>query len=184
MRYYKTIDGQEVFFTGNVLNTGERVIVNPSHEDMLAAGWQVWTEPEPTAEELLATAKANKLAEIEAYDQSDNVNQFYLGGVPMWLDAQTRQQLRISIDAYQATGAEIVTKWFGGQEFTFPTSAWLQMLNALEVYAAEALNVTEAHKAAVNALDSVEAVEAYDITAGYPQKLNLSTEWLRSQSQQ
>lgn len=180
MRYYKTIDGQEVFFTGNVLNTGERVIVNPSHEDMLAAGWKVWTVPEPTAEELLAAAKAGKLTEIEAYDQSEAVNQFYLGGVPMWLDAPTRQQLRISIDAYQATGAEQVTKWFGGQQFTFPTSAWLQMLNALEVYAAEALNVTEAHKAAVSALSSVEAVEQYDITSDYPESLVFTQQMLES----
>ena len=45
-----------------------------------------------------------------------------------------------------------------------------------------ALNVTEAHKAAVMAMDSVEDIENYDITQGYPQKLNLSTEWLRSQS--
>ena len=52
---------------------------------------------------------------IEDYDQSDNVNQFFLGGMPMWLDSKTRQQLRISIEAYQATGVEIVTKWFGGQ---------------------------------------------------------------------
>ena len=99
-----------------------------------------------------------------------------------WLAAQTRQQLRISIEAYQATDAETVTKWFEGQQFTFPTSAWLQMLNALEVYAAEALNVTEAHKAAVMAMDSVEDIENYDITSGYPEKLNLTTEWLRSQS--
>ena len=128
----------------------------------------------------LGDAKRAKLMAINVYDQSDNVNQFMLGGVPMWLDAPTRQTLRISIEIYQATGAETVTKWFEGQQFTFPTSAWLQMLNALEVYAAEALNVTEAHKAAVMAMDNVEAVEAYDITAGYPQKLNLTTEWLRS----
>ena len=41
----------------------------------------------------------------------------------------------------------------------------------LEVYAGDALNVTESHKAAVNALNSVEEVEAYDITDGYPEKL-------------
>lgn len=128
----------------------------------------------------LGDAKRTKLMAINVYDQSDNVNQFMLGGVPMWLDAPTRQTLRISIETYQATGADTVTKWFGGQQFTFPTSAWLQMLNALEVYAAEALNVTEAHKAAVMAMDNVEDIEAYDITQGYPEKLNLTTEWLRS----
>lgn len=180
MKYYKIIDGKEVFFKGNVLYTEQGTIINPTEEQMLAAGWLPYTPPALTAEELLAQAKANKVAEIGAYDQSDAVNQFSLGGAPMWLDAPTRQQLRISIEAYQATGAETVTKWFGGQEFTFPTSAWLRMLNALEVYAAEALNVTEAHKSAVNALDSVDAVEGFDITAGYPDKLNFDAEWLRS----
>lgn len=121
----------------------------------------------------VADAKHNKLMEISVYDQSDNVNQFLLGNIPMWLDAPTRQQLRISIESYQATGAETATKWFGGEEFTFPIETWLQMLNALEVYAAEALNVTESHKAAVNALTTIEDIESYDITVGYPQKLNL-----------
>ena len=184
MKYYKIIDGKEVFFSGNVLYTDKGTIVNPTEEQMLEAGWMVWTAPEPTSDELLAQAKADKLAEIEAYDRSDAVNLFYLSGQPMWLDAPTRQQLRISIEAYKATGAESVTKWFGGREFAFPTDAWLQMLNSLEVYAAEALNATERHKAAVSAMDSVEAVESYDITAGYPDKLNLTTEWLRSTTQQ
>ena len=98
----------------------------------------------------------------------------------MWLDAQTRQTLRTSIDAYIATGIEQVTKWFGGQQFTFPTRVWLAMLNALEVYAAEALNVTEAHKAAVMALDSVEAVENYDFTQGYPVVMNFNEQWMKS----
>ena len=175
------INDNNEYYDGISVVIGDTRYVSPSEELILQAGYHKVEEQQADP---LETAKQTKLSEIEAYDQSDAVNQFYLGGVPMWLDAQTRQQLRISIDAYQATGAEQVTKWFGGQQFTFPTSAWLQMLNALEVYAAEALNVTEAHKAAVNALESAEAVEAYDITAGYPDKLNLSTEWLRSQSQQ
>lgn len=162
-----------VFFTGNVLYTETATIINPSEEVLLANGWIEYTPPEPTAAELLAMAKADKIAEIEDYDQSDAVNEFYLGNIPMWLDAPTRQQLRISIEAYQATGATQVTKWFMGEQFTFPIATWLQMLNALEVYAAEALNVTESHKAAVNALTTVEAIEEYDITAGYPAKLNL-----------
>ena len=130
----------------------------------------------------LGNAKRTKLMSINVYDQSDDVNLFYLADQPMWLDAQTRQTLRISIESYQAMGTEQVTKWFGGQQFTFPTTAWLTMLNALEAYAGEALNVTEAHRAAVMAMTSVEDIENYDITQGYPQKLNLSTEWLRSQS--
>lgn len=171
------INDNNEYYDGISVVIGDTRYVSPSEELILQAGYHKVEEPQADPLEL---ARGNKLMAIEDYDQSDHVNQFFLGGVPMWLDAPTRQQLRISIEAYQATGAETVTKWFGGQEFTFPTSAWLQMLNALEVYAAEALNVTEAHKAAVMAMDNVEDIEAYDITAGYPQKLNLTTEWLRS----
>lgn len=173
------INDNNEYYDGISIVIGDTRYVSPSEELILQAGYHKVEEPLTDPLEL---ARGNKLMAIEDYDQSNNVNEFYLGGVPMWLDAPTRQQLRISIEAYQATGTETVTKWFGGQQFTFPTSAWLQMLNALEVYAAEALNVTEAHKAAVMAMDNVEDIEDYDITQGYPQKLNLSTEWLRSQS--
>jgi hypothetical protein len=171
------INDNNEYYDGISVVIGDTRYVSPSEELILQAGYHKVEEPQTDPLEL---ARGNKLMAIEDYDQSNNVNEFYLGGVPMWLDAPTRQQLRISIEAYQATGAETVTKWFGGQQFTFPTSAWLQMLNALEVYAAEALNVTEAHKSAVMAMDNVEDIEAYDITAGYPEKLNLTTEWLRS----
>lgn len=171
------INDNNEYYDGISVVIGDTRYVSPSEELILQAGYHNVEEPQVDPLEL---ARGNKLMAIEDYDQSDNVNQFYLSGVPMWLDAPTRQQLRISIEAYQATGAETVTKWFGGQQFTFPTSAWLQMLNALEVYAAEALNVTEAHKAAVMAMDNVEDIEAYDITQGYPEELNLTTEWLRS----
>lgn len=171
------INDNNEYYDGISVVIGDTRYVSPSEELILQAGYHKVEEPQADPLEL---ARGNKLMAIEDYDQSDNVNQFFLGGMPMWLDAPTRQQLRISIEAYQATGTETVTKWFGGQQFTFPTSAWLQMLNALEVYAAEALNVTEAHKAAVMAMDNVDDIEDYDITAGYPEKLNLTTEWLRS----
>lgn len=89
----------------------------------------------------------------------------------MWLTYAQRQQLKTSIEAYNATGAETVTKWFGGQEYTFPVATWLNMLARLEVYAGEAKNVTDAHIAAVDSLNTIEEVEAFDYTAGYPQKL-------------
>lgn len=173
------INDKGEFWDGKAVTIGDTTYISPSEEVLAMAGYHEYV-PTYTPEELLAMAKQNKLAAIMAYDSSDAVNSFTLGDVPMWLDAQTRQTLRISIEAYQAQGAEQVTKWFGGHEFTFPVSLWLAMLNALEVYAAEALNVTEAHKAAVMALDTIEAVEAYDITTDYPQQLILTPQWLSS----
>jgi len=190
-QYYKIVDGETVFFSGNVLRTQEEidgeiqnvVIYNPTEEMILAAGWMIYEppvepEPEPTEEELTERSREDKLMEIDAYDNSRSVNIFYLAGQPLWLDAQTRQTLRISIESYQTMGIESVTKWFNNQQYTFPTVAWLQMLVALEVYAAEALNVTEAHRSAVRRLTSRVEIDKYDVTVGYPEPLNLSAEAL------
>ena len=195
-QYYKIVDGEIVFFSGNTLRTQEEidgeiqnvVIYNPTEEMILAAGWMIWEpepepEPEPTEEELTEKAREDKLAEIDAYDGSTYVNIFYLAGQPLWLDAQTRQTLRISIESYQAMGIESVTKWFNDQQYTFPTMAWLQMLVALEVYAAEALNVTEMHRSAVRHLETREEIETYDITIGYPEILDLSAETMAKAGQ-
>ena len=176
------INDNNEYYNGRSIVYDGQLIINPTVEQLLAAGYHEVVPPEPTAEQLLADARQDKLLEIDAYDQSSNVNLFYLADQPMWLDAQTRQTLRISIESYQAIGYENVSKWFGGQQFTFPVTAWLMMLNALEVYAAEALNVTESHKAAVNALTTIEAIEAYDITTGYPEPLNLTSQLLQSQT--
>ena len=127
--------------------------------------------PVPEPQDPLERAKQRKVAEITAYDKSANVNSFFLGDTPMWLTVSERQQIATQISANEAIGRTEMGKWFGGHEFTFPLATWKQMLVALEVYAGDALNVTEAHKAAVIALESVEDVEAYDYTTGYPQKL-------------
>ena len=50
-----------------------------------------------------------------------------------------------------------------------PCEQGLLMLAELEIYAADAYNATEQHKAAVNALEDVESVKAYDYKTGYPE---------------
>ena len=167
--------------TGKWYNEGQSITHNengtltsgvPSVEQLEAWGFEEWVEPASTPAQLLERAKANKIAELEAYDQSDAVNSFSVNGKEMWLDAQTRQQLRISLDANQQAGRETVTKWFDGVQYTYPIDVWYYMLGQVEVYAGDALNVTESHKAAINALESMEDVEAYDFTTGYPEKLS------------
>lgn len=171
-RYYNSTtkewytDGQSL--TKNIPNGVFSGI--PSVEQLESWGFEEWVEPAPTPEELLARAKANKIAELEAYDASE-VNSFSVDGKDMWLDHDVRQQLRISLDALSQAGRENVTKWFDGLEYTYPIDVWYYMLGLVEVYASDALNVTEAHKAAINALENIEDVEAYKFT-GYPEKLS------------
>lgn len=55
MRYYKEINGKKVFFNG-LLQVGNKQIINPTEEQILADGWQEYVpapvEPyKPTYEE-------------------------------------------------------------------------------------------------------------------------------------
>lgn len=168
-RYYKIIDGKTVFYNGEIIIVGDKQIINPTEEQLLEAGWLVWEEPQPTPEELLREAKDNKLAEIENYDNSDSVNGIIVNGVQLWIPADKRAILKASVDAYKTLGIDQITKVWEGVEYTATADEWLRMIATVEVYAGECFNTTARHRAAVEALTTVEAVEDYDYTAGYPQ---------------
>lgn len=120
----------------------------------------------------LDVAKEETIEQIETYDTSDAVNSFMLQGKQMWLPKETRVGLVNSVTIEKNAGKETTTLWFDGAKYELPVDTALQMLSALELYALECYNVTAAHKAAVNALDSVEDIVAYDYTENYPEKLN------------
>lgn len=168
MRYCKVIDGLKVF-SGLYIEIDGKQVLNPTHEQMLEAGWQVYDDT-PSEEELLQLAIDRKIAEIDAYNSSSAIDSFSVGGVDMWIDFEERQRLHTSVKCYRSMGHSTMVKWFNGLKFEFPLDVWEQMLNALGVYASEALNTTEKHKMAVRTLKSVEEVEAYDHTQGYPKK--------------
>lgn len=119
--------------------------------------------------------KAKVLAEIEAYDKSDNVNSFVLDGDTVWLDKSTRVGLMNSTQIEKSAGHETTTLWFSGNSYTIPCDTAIQMLSALELYALECYNTTAQHKDEVSKLNTIEEIESYDYTTGYPEKLNLQT---------
>ena len=120
----------------------------------------------------LGVIKEEAIEQITEYDQSEDVNSFTLQGKQMWLPKETRVGLVNSITIEKNAGKETTVLWFDGERYELPVDTALQMLSALELYALECYNVTAAHKAAVNALEGVEDVVAYDYTQGYPEKLN------------
>lgn len=120
----------------------------------------------------LDVIKEEAIEQITEYDQSEDVNSFTLQGKTMWLPKETRVGLVNSVTIEKNAGKETTVLWFGGEKYELPVGTALQMLSASELYALECYNVTAAHKAAVNALESVEDVVAYDYTQGYPEKLN------------
>lgn len=122
--------------------------------------------------EATEVAKEELLEQIDQHDTSSAVNSFTLQGKEMWLPKETRVGLVNSITIEKAAGKETTVLWFDGEKYELPVDTALQMLSALELYALECYNVTAAHKAALSALDNVEEIIAFDITEGYPTKLN------------
>lgn len=122
----------------------------------------------------LEEAKAEKIAEITAYDTSDKVNGFVLNGLLVWLDKATRVGLMNSTTIAKAAGQETTTLWLGGLKLVVDCDKAIQLLSALEMYALECFNVTASHKQAVSELMSIEDVEVYDYKKGYPKMLDMS----------
>lgn len=127
---------------------------------------------EPTPAQLLALAKAEKQTAITEHDNSANVNSFTVGGVPMWLNFEQRSRLKATLDAIEGEGGTEMTKSFGGIDYTFTCVQWRSMINAVEVYAGLCQTVTQEHRNAVDMLTTIEKVQQYDFTTGYPPKLS------------
>ena len=126
----------------------------------------------------LKQAKADKITEITAYDKSPSVNSFLLNDKQRWLDVDLRRSLSYSTNILKEDGEKTVDIWFDTECETMNIDNALYMLKTLEVYAKQTNNITHQHKAEVIALTSIEEVESYDITKGYPDKLIFSNEKL------
>ena len=171
-RYRKILDGKTIIKTANeiIVRTATEQIINPTEAMILADGWVEYEPPVivPTLEEI----KARKVDEILAYDSSEAVNEFSMGGLPIWLDKATRAGLLLRFEAEAKAGRTSTTLWYNGLPFTLPLTYAQQILIALELYASACYDNTQSHIAEVQKMESKEAVEAYDYTTGYPAKLN------------
>lgn len=122
----------------------------------------------------LENAIKAKLEEITKYDVSSAVNGFYYQGNEYWLDKATRVGLMNSTCILKENGQTITTLWFDNKCLTLSVDDVIDKLSALEQYALSCYNVTASHKNAVQALTTIEEVNEYDITQGYPTKLDLT----------
>ena len=173
-KYYKLIDGEPAFAGSSIILNDSRIF-NPSHDQYLEAGYQEWIEPEivpyvPTLQDVINT----KISDILQYDTSDQVNSFTINGQSGWIERNTRVALLHALDVVEQSGGNIYTVWFNEIPLTLDIATIKQFLSALELYAIEALNVTNQHILQVKQLQSIEEVENFDITQGYPNKIELN----------
>lgn len=119
----------------------------------------------------LDKAKKSIINKIDNYDQSPNVNSFFVNGTQVWLNKDTRVGLMNSLTIEKNSGKETSTIWFGTMYVNTSCDTAIQMLKSLELYAIACYNKTAEHKVSVNNLDNIEDVINYDFTQGYPSKL-------------
>ena len=163
--------GDEVY-NGRYIEVNDRMIITPTPEILLENGYTP-IDVEPSQEELLAAAKVEKIAEIEEYAESSNVNEFTFMGIKMWLDVKTRIGYSMSIRSADALGLKSIQMPVNGNVYPIELEKARKLLATVHLYADATFNVTQQHIANVKALQSVDEVKAYDNTKGYPQKLSL-----------
>lgn len=111
---------------------------------------------------------------VVEYDSSSAVNEFYIGGLPVWLDKGTRVGLLLRFSSEKAMGLKTTTLWLDGMQFTFDLSNAELILGAIEVYASMCYDNTQKHLMLISKLESIDEVMGYDFTTGYPDKIDLA----------
>lgn len=181
-RYTKKIDGRDVvrYLKSIVIRKDGKVTYNPSEEKVLDDGWVEYVQPvlpEPTGAELLEKVKERKLRSLKIFDESEDVNDCVIihqgQTIHYWAKPSDRNDLKAAARDFISTGLDIYRLDLRDKSVSIPVKCdtLLQMLAALEVYAVRCFNVTTDHEFKIKDLKTVEEVEAYDFSIGYPEKL-------------
>lgn len=186
----KLIDGHIEYAPSPVIK-GDVQIITDDPNVMLALGWKrIVRTPSPISEIVFSehyiedessitiewredlTATKNKvLAQITAYDESNNVNGFFLNDVEIWKDHNDRTALERAVDKWEADGHTtyvLCDEKLGKVEV--PIATMRQIFKDVEVYAIKCFQNTFEHKQNVLAATTCDDVINYDFTTGYPEK--------------
>lgn len=118
----------------------------------------------------------NVISKINEYDKSSQVNGVTINGMYTWFDKATRVGLRNSTNVLKKLGNETTSLWVNNKEITIKCDQLIDMLDKLEVYALNCFDITSKHKRNVYQLSTIEEIENYDYTSGYPEKLTFTYE--------
>lgn len=163
-----------------ILLSDEQLVFHTEHPSASINQVLTMTLPEPVVyERTLEDAKMEKIMSIEEYDSSDNVNSFNVvsNGETVatdWLTPEKRSNYKNSIDAAELVGLTELSLYIGEIPVTLSVATAKLMLAQIQLYADQCFIITKQHKAAIEALDSIDAVDNYDVTANYPQKLTFT----------
>ena len=108
------------------------------------------------------------------YDISDEVNSFTVNGIQFWMDKNTRNSLRETLNVVEKTVSTTYTLWLGDQSLEVSIQAIREFLDTLELYAIACYQITSTHLAEIRELSDKDSLFKYDISNGYPNKINMN----------
>jgi hypothetical protein len=126
-------------------------------------------------ERTLQDAIEEKLAILEDYDTSTEINSFTINGViPAWISKEDRAIYGNSVASARKVGDAIIKINLGGTIIPLDIDQADYALSLIQRYADKAAITTAEHRNAINALKTIEEVDAYNHTANYPEKIDLT----------
>ena len=122
----------------------------------------------------IADIKKELLSLQKEYDNSSEVNSFYINEKQIWFDKATRVGIVNAINLQKELGNNTYTIWFDNVSVELDINRALKILAMIENYASTCYNVTQKHISEIKKLSSIEECLNYDITANYPTILNIT----------
>lgn len=139
--------------------------------------WNMEIYVPPVHVRTLEEAKEEMIFRIKESDNSSNVNGFVVNGtIEGWLTAEERANYNSSINAAKLLGLNEISFYVGEHLFTTTLQNAEYMLAQIQLYADQCYIVTKQHIANVNALETIEEVDNYVYTMGYPDRLRFTIE--------
>ena len=177
-KYQKYINNEKIISSANeiIIIKNDMQYICPSHEMIIDDGWEEYIENKATNETKLKFIKNNLINEINSFDQSIVINEFFLNNIPMWFDKSTRTSLMSRFNAEKQKNKNNTTIWYNNISFTINIEKAIQMLYDIELYAAECYDTTQKHIYNILSFNTIEDVEKYNYTINYPQKLYFTIE--------
>lgn len=124
-------------------------------------------------ERKLEDVRDQKLQSLADYDKSSAVNNFTINGVlNAWFTPEERSNYSNSIQAAKLLNMDTLMFAVGTHVLQVPTSSAEVMLASIQLYADACYMVTKQHELTISSLQSIEEIDEYDFTTGYPQQLN------------
>lgn len=157
-----------------VLLSEDQVIFHDEHPN--ASVKEVWNmEIDPIPPRTLTDAKREMIDKIDEYDKSNHVNGFTVNGeIEGWFMPEERSNYKSSIDSANLLGVSALTFFIDDMELTVTPTQAEYMLAQIQLYADQCYVVTKQHKLTVEALETIEEVDAFPYMLGYPKKLNFT----------